>query len=117
MERVFLKKRKKYSADLPRELYTFFIASSERGEIPSITKFARHKGFLTEELLKFRKHREFDKAFKEVSEIRRDYLTDSALTKRFDPSFVKFLLGAEFGIGEDENNDSDISVTITVDEK
>ncbi len=114
--RSVLKKEKKYRKELPRELYTFFIASVNKGDIPSISKFARQNGFSTERLSEFRKYREFDIAWKEVNEIRRDYLTDSALTKRFDPSFVKFILNAEFGVGEDDKKDNEISVTIKVDE-
>ncbi len=110
-----MKKGKNYTKHLPRELYLFFIRLIENGEIPSITKFARQKGFTSEELSEFRKHREFNNAWKEVNEIRRDYLTDSALTKRFDPSFVKFLLGVEFGVGE-EITDNNITVNIKVED-
>ncbi len=111
-----MKQGKKYTKDLPRLLYTFYINSINNGEIPSISKFARHTAFTVEDLNSFRKHTEFDKAWKETNEIRRDYLTDSALTRRFDPSFVKFLLGIEFGVSDDINNNEDISVTIKVEE-
>ena len=47
------------------------------------------------ELESFRKRREFDAAWRECSEIRRDYLIDSALSKRSDASFTKFLLCEE----------------------
>ena len=43
----------------------------------------------------WRSKKKFDKAYCECNEIRRDYLIDAALTKRYDSSFVKFLLGEE----------------------
>ena len=109
-----MKKEKKYARDLPRLLYSSFLAMVNDGVPPSFSKFARSAGITLAELEAFRtKHRKFDEAWRECIEIRRDYLTDQALTRRFDPSFVKFLLGAEFGIGEDEG-DRELAVTLTV---
>ena len=85
-------KRQNYRKSLPRELYTFFIAYNDTGSAPSFQKFAREIGVTLEELEGFRRHKKFDKAYRECSEIRRDYLIDRALCRRFDPSFVKFLI-------------------------
>lgn len=85
------------------------------GTPPSFSKFARSIGVTVGELEGFRRHKEFDRAWRECIEIRRDYLTDSALTRRYDPSFVKFLLTEEFAAeitGADE--DKSISVSIKV---
>ena len=106
---------KKYSKDMPKQLYTFFI-NHQDATAPSFSKFARTVGVTLSELSAWRKNRRFDEAWRECIEIRRDYLTDMALTRRYDPSFVKFLLGAEFGVGED-GGDGELAVTLTVAEK
>ncbi len=106
------KRKRKYDSELPRQMYTFFSSYEDVGA-PSFGKFARSIGITHEELSDFRKHAEFDRAWRECSEIRRDYLIDRALTKRHDPSFVKFLLVAEFGMGE-ENEQTDSSVNLTL---
>ena len=109
-----MKQNKKYKKTLPRLLYTFFTSYSEPVGAPSFQKFARSCGVTLAELESFRKNREFDRAWRECSEIRRDYLTDNALTKRFDPSFVKFLLMAEYGVGEKDETGGDGSLTVTL---
>lgn len=81
----------KYSHELCRRLYTFFIGYDDRGA-PSIAKFARSIGVTVADLERLRRHKRFDSAVRECEEIRRDYLIDRALDKRFDPTFVKFLL-------------------------
>ena len=95
--------KKKYEASLPRRLYSFFLTYNGT-DAPSFCKFAQSIGYTTDELGAHRKHKEFDRAWRECIEIRRDYLIDRALTKRFDPSFVKFLLteSDEGGTGEGE---------------
>lgn len=50
-----------------------------------------------------RRHKTFNSAYLECQQIRRDYLIDRALDKRFDSSFTKFLLTLD---GEAESNDS-----------
>ena len=81
-------------------MYTFFICYDDRGA-PSIAKFARSVGSTVADLEKLRRHKRFDQAFRECEEIRKDYLIDRALDKRFDPSFVKFLLSeADSGDGD-----------------
>jgi hypothetical protein len=80
---------------------------------PSFTKFARSIGVTREDVETFREHKEFERAYRECNEIRRDYLIDNALTRRHDPSFVKFLLTTEFGMGEDDA-DSTLDVRVEV---
>lgn len=107
-----MKTRKQgYERDLPRRLYTFFIGYDDEKSAPSLQKFARANGFTTEELLAFEKNEDFARAIRECSEIRRDYLIDRALTKRFDASFVKYLLEGESNRGTE---DSSLSVTLEV---
>ena len=84
----------KYSPTLPGRMYRYFI-SYEEGGVPSFTKFAKSIGATTEDVESFRKKGQFDRAYRECQQIRRDYLIDRALERRFDPSFVKFLLTEE----------------------
>ena len=105
--------RVKYDKNLPRKMYTYF-AGYTGSEAPSFTKFARSMGMTLSELNGMREHKRFDEAYRECSEIRRDYLIDTALTKRHDPSFVKFLLTYEFGMGDTSSTDNEINVKIEV---
>ena len=104
--------RLKYSADMPRRLYSFFVTFDETGKAPSFQKFARSIGGTLEDVERFRRNKKFERAYRECNEIRRDYLIDSALTRRFDPSFVKFILSEEYG-GADET-DGSIALTLEV---
>ena len=104
-------KKAKYRKDMPRLLYTYFIEALGSGEIPSISKFARRMAITVADVELFREHSEFEKAYKEVNEIRRDYLIDSALTKRFDSSFTKFILTEEFG-SADECSDMEVLIKV-----
>ena len=106
-------KKAKYRSDLPHLMYTYFIGYSDTGA-PSFDKFARTRGLTMEDLHAFKKHREFDRAYRECSEIRRDYLIDGALSKRLDPSTVKYLLSAEFRMDEDGVADEGLQVTLEV---
>ena len=109
-----MKARKKgYEPDLPRRLYTFFACYDDERSAPSLHKFARAQGYTTEELLGFQKRKDFERAIRECNEIRRDYLIDRALTKRFDASFVKYLLEAE-STGEETPEDTSLAVTLEV---
>ena len=107
-----MKRKIKYERDMPRRLYTFFCHYSDTGA-PSIAKFAASIGATVAEVESFRKHVEFERAYRECSEIRRDYLIDNALCRRFDPSLVKFLLSNEFGM-EDSVPDSTLEVKVEV---
>ena len=104
------KKRVKYTSKLPAAMYCFFRGYSGEG-IPSFRKFADSIGATLADVIWWRSHDEFDRSYRECSEIRRDYLIDNALTRRFDPSFVKFLLTDE---REGSECDDDISVTLKV---
>ena len=109
---TFMRSKKKgYEKDLPKRLYTFFINYDDEKSAPSLQKFARANGYTTEELRAFRRHGDFDRALRECSEIRRDYLIDRGLTKRFDASFVKYLLDGE---SPTDTEDSSLSVTLEV---
>ena len=109
-----MKKGKKYDSSLPRQMYLFFAEPDSEPFPPSFSKFARKIGITLEELESYRKKKTFDKSWRDCLEIRRDYLIDYALTRRFDPSFVKFLLSSDGGETADE--DTSLSVNITVEE-
>lgn len=107
-----MKRKGGYRRDLPRAMYTYFLGYSDRTSHPSFSKFARSIGITTQELESYREHTEFDRAYRECNEIRRDYLIDAALTKRFDPTFTRYLLSE----CEDEgsNGESDVHFTLEV---
>ena len=106
--------KKKYDKDLPRQIYTYFVNAAAESSIPSFSKFARSIGVTLDTLSEYRKHKEFDRAWRDCIEIRRDYLTDCALTRRYDPSFVKFLLGFEMGTEAETDEDNSLAVTVKV---
>ena len=83
-------------------MYRFFSEFTDTAGVPSFEKFAILRGITLEELNSYRSKRDFDRAYRECCEIRRDYLIDRALTKRFDPSFVKFLLTEDSDSGHDD---------------
>ena len=107
------KNHSKYTSDLPRKIYTFFL-NYEGAGAPSFSKFARSIGVTLTDVEEYRKHREFDRAYTECSEIRRDYLIDHALCRQFDGSFVKFLLGEEGKCDEGNGDDGALEVVLTV---
>ena len=102
-------KRARYNSDYPAMLYRFFVGYDGAGA-PSFDKFARSIGATREDIELFRSHERFARSYRECSEIRRDYLIDNALTRRFDPSFVKFLLGEE----SDASGGDELAVSIKV---
>ena len=102
----------KYRKDLAKKMYLYFANYSEPSGIPSFDKFARSIGATLDELSAFRKKGRFDRAWRECSEIRRDYLIDMALTKRFDSSFSKFLLSLETDGGEGEGGELSLSLEV-----
>lgn len=89
-------KKAKYAATLADDMTSFFESYDQSFGAPSFEKFARAKGITLADLNGFRRHRQFERAYRECGEIRRDYLIDNALTKRFDPTFVRHLLSLEF---------------------
>ena len=108
------KKKKEYTKDMPAKLYAYFRGFNEGG-VPSMLKFAVACGITLAELQSWRTNAEFDRACIECAEIRRDMLIDAALTKRHDASFTKFLLAAEFGMGEGaRDGDGALEVLIEV---
>jgi heme oxygenase len=107
-----MKRKSKYTKELARRLYTYFVTYQDTKSSPSFIKFAISIGITLEELESYRKHKEFDRAYRECNEIRRDYLTDRALAKCFDASFVKFLL-CEDG-REEDTDDGRINMTLEV---
>lgn len=111
-----MRKKAKYSLELPRKMYSYFLGYSEPG-LPSFSKFARSIGVTLEELAAFRGRKKFDAAWRECIEIKRDYLIDTALSKRADASFAKFLYSLEFQTENSEENDKEMSVMIEVLEK
>ena len=108
-----MKKGRKYDNGLPLKMYTFFRSYSDVGA-PSIAKFAGSIGATVADVEGFRKHREFERAYRECSEIRRDYLIDNALCKRFDSSLTKFLLTNEYGMGEETEESGGLNVKVEV---
>ena len=107
------KNHSKYTNDLPRRIYTFFLNFDGPGA-PSFSKFARSIGATLSDVEQYRKHSEFERAYQECSEIRRDYLIDNGLVKRYDSSFTKFLLSAEYGMGDGKSSDTDNELKVTV---
>lgn len=71
---------------------------------PSFEKFARISGCRVAEFCAYREDEAFDRVYRECNEIRRDYLIDQALCRRYDPSFVKFLLTEESEAPADEKS-------------
>lgn len=105
----------RYTDDLPRAMYTYFAGYSDTG-IPSFAKFARTRGITLEELETFRSRRVFAMAYKECLQIRKDLLIDGGLSKKLDPSTVKFLLSSEYGMDKDapEASENEIRFTLEV---
>lgn len=103
------KRKKRYDKDMPRKMYSYFAGYDDPKGLPSFSKFARLSGITLEELTSYRKNKEFERAFRECIEIRRDYLIDLAITKRGDSSFAKFLL-SEADDGEDGTLDFRLTV-------
>ena len=107
------KNHSKYTTDLPRRLYSFFL-NFDGGGVPSFSKFARSIGVTVTDIERYRHHREFERAYQECSEIRRDYLIDNGLVKRFDSSFTKFVLNSEYGMGDSKSTDEDKEIKVTL---
>ena len=109
-----MKRIKNYRKDFPHKLYVFFTSYKDALGAPSFQKFARSVGVTCEDLEAFREHKEFDRAYRECTEIRRDYLIDNALSKRFDSSFTKFLLSEEAKTDEKDSDSGKINFVLRV---
>lgn len=107
------RKKLRYSPELPGKMYLYFISYEDRGA-PSMLKFAKSIGTTVAELQRYRENARFDRAYRECQEIRRDYLIDRALDRRFDPSFVKFIISTESEA--DECLDGDMTLHLEVSE-
>lgn len=108
------KRKAKYNDGLCGKMYHFFLGYDDRG-LPSFHKFARTAGLTREDIERFRAYPRFEAAYRECQEIRRDYLIDRALDKRFDASFAKFLISCE-SEAESRDNAGDITLHLTVTE-
>ena len=102
----------KYQKNLAKKMYLYFASYSDPTGVPSFGKFAKSIGATLEEISSFRRIKRFDRAWRECSEIRRDYLIDMALTKRFDSSFAKFLLSLDAEGGEACGDELTISLEV-----
>ena len=100
----------KGASELADQMIAYFKGYDERYGAPSFTKFARLMGISLSSIEGLRRQKKFDQVYRECSEIRRDYLIDKALDKRFDPSFVKFLLSES----DEDNGDQLSSITLRV---
>ena len=107
-------KRAVYKKDIPKRMYNFF-TSRDEATPPSFSKFAKSIGVTLADLEAWRSKREFDKAYCECNEIRRDYLIDAALTKRYDSSFVKFLLSEEASGSDAALNTVNVNLRVLAD--
>ncbi len=113
-EREMAREKKSTKSELPRKMYTFFAGYADTG-VPSFSKFARSIGVTLAELESYRSDSEFERAYRECSEIRRDYLIDNGLTKRFDSSFTKFILSEEYTFGDrDREEGGQMELTLEV---
>ena len=86
-------------------LLDYFKGFCGEGGAPSIAKFSKEYGISIAKLQRLGKRSDFREVMNECSELRRDYLIDCGLTKRFDASFVKFVLQFE---SESGANDADM---------
>jgi len=96
-------------------MYGFFLSYCDQGA-PSFSKFARSIGATLSDIEGFREREEFSRAYAECSEIRRDYLIDNALTKKFDSSFTKFLLTLECGEEAEASSEDSLTLKLEVTE-
>ena len=114
-ERIPMARKIKFDKELPKRMYCFFTTYDDERSAPSFSKFARQIGTTLQALEGLRSNKKFNEAWRECDEIRRDYLIDKALTKRFDASLVKFLLSSE---GESESADErELCVKVTVEDE
>ncbi len=109
-----MSKTVRYQKDLPKKMYSFFVTYQATDSIPSFVKFAEKVGLTVSDLEGFRSHKPFDKAYVACCQIQRDILTDRALTRKFDPSFVKFLLSEDMENAGKSDGDNALSVTVEV---
>ena len=106
-------KKAKYKREYPEQMYEYFVSFSDKGA-PSFGKFAIKIGVRLSELEGFRVHNKFDVAWRDCSEIRRDYLVDCALKKQHDPSFSKFIIQYETEVENAKKESEGLTVSLEV---
>ena len=93
--------RKISRSELARHLLAYFeghdgeVPTRAEGEIPSFIKFARREGLQLGELEAQLSRGVLSEVRRTCEALRREHLIDRALLRRYDPSFVKYLLEAE----------------------
>ena len=110
-----------YKKIYAKKLLDFFSYGEGKG-LPSFAKFAVSIGALSSDLNIWReKHEDFSLAYDECVTRLCDMLADGALIKRFDPSFVKFLLSSKYGFSEEKAEESntpfEVKITVLEDKK
>ena len=111
-------KEREYSSKYKRSMYEHFsrLITNEKGEvvgIPSIVSFAKEIGVSLGTVERWiQEHEELSEVYSECTERRKQLIIDAAFCKKIDPTFAKFYLSAEFGLGEkNEGEGEGISVT------
>ncbi len=102
----------KYTPELAGRMYLFFVNYNDTQSAPSFEKFARSIGTTRACLEGLKKHKKFSLSWEECEEILRDYLIDMALTKKFDPTFVKYMLTKD----SEGGSDGELHVKVVVEE-
>ena len=107
----------KYNKEYSKRMLNFFTYGDGKA-LPSFPKFAFSIGARSADLEKWKQENEdFAAAYDECVARLCDMLTDGALAKRFDCSFVKFLLSSKYGFSEksgETEDDTPFEVKITV---
>ncbi len=103
----------KYRKELPARLLSFFDFSAGEG-LPTFSDFRRQEGLCLRDFSRFLKRADFAAAVAEANARLADALRVGALTKRYDPSFVKFLLTEADGGQDGEAAERRFSVEIRV---
>lgn len=107
---------KRREEEIRRAMLDYFATYNGEDGIPSFSKFRRRASISLVEFERLKRKRSFREALDECSEFRRDYLIDCGLTKRFDASFVKFLLQSELECSDDGEDALAVSFEV-IDEK
>ena len=97
------------------KMITYFKETIASGAIPTFSEAARRLGIGNVELLRFaREESEMGDAYRECRMLLFDHLLVGGLTKRFDSSLVKLLLGELEERREDAAGASSLDVTVRV---
>lgn len=108
-----------YKEEYAKKMLDFFAYGEGKG-LPSFEKFAFSVGALRSDIERWRKESSlFSKCYDECVCRLCDMLTDGALIKRYDPSFVKFLLSSRYGFEEEKEEEAkpfEVRITVLEDE-